>query len=554
MKRILFALAMVGCLFSLSPRAHAATEVTLNFFYDNLSPYGNWIEVGDYGYCFQPNVAVNDPSWRPYSDGYWAYTDVGWTWVSYEDFGWATYHYGRWADLEDLGWVWVPGYDWGPAWVSWRTGGDYIGWAPLPPTGVQVYEGRAITGHVDVEFDIGPLYYNFVDIRYIGEPVLRARLIPAQQNVTIINRTVNVTNITYNNSIVYNYGPDLNRVNQFSSRPVQRLKIQRETEVTTNVQGGRGNLNRVNGDQFVVVAPPVKKSAQAEAPKQVKTRVQQAKVEHGWKGVQNREQLQAQMKSENPKNIPPPSAEPRKGAEASGSANTAGGNAQPNEQNAGAGNAAASPNERPGQRAGQQAQRNRGQNAEQNPNVKEDENRQAQRPQQPGQRRAGGPQNQPSANQDQDQQNAGSGQQGGQPSNRPNRSQRPQRSPGQAQPGQSPQERDENAQGQGGQRERTAQPQRNQQADADQSNRARGKRPEASQPPNERADQNRSTASEGERAGQRQRAQQPQRTPQGQRGQEAQERQQPSQPQGQNDQNSERKGKKKKPNEAEPTP
>ena len=113
MKRILFALTLVGCLLSQTSRAQAATEVSVNFFYDNLSPSGNWIEVGDYGYCFQPNVAVNNPSWRPYADGYWAYTDVGWTWVSYEDFGWATYHYGRWTDLADYGWVWVPGYEWG---------------------------------------------------------------------------------------------------------------------------------------------------------------------------------------------------------------------------------------------------------------------------------------------------------------------------------------------------------------------------------------------------------------------------------------------------------
>jgi hypothetical protein len=85
------------------------------------------------------------------------YTDVGWTWVSYEDFGWAAYHYGRWIRLEDYGWCWVPGYEWGPAWVSWRTGGDYIGWAPLPPAGGGeiVYESRPIGGHVDVEFGIG---------------------------------------------------------------------------------------------------------------------------------------------------------------------------------------------------------------------------------------------------------------------------------------------------------------------------------------------------------------------------------------------------------------
>lgn len=35
-----------------------------------------------------------------------------------------------------MGWVWVPGVEWAPAWVSWRVGGGYIGWAPLPPHGV----------------------------------------------------------------------------------------------------------------------------------------------------------------------------------------------------------------------------------------------------------------------------------------------------------------------------------------------------------------------------------------------------------------------------------
>src|SRR5262249_59564660 len=87
---------------------------------------------------------------RPYSDGYWAYTDYGWTWVSYEDFGWATYHYGRWANLDDYGWVWFPGedLDWGPAWVSWRTGGDYIGWAPLAPRRPGVLYGGQPIGRV----------------------------------------------------------------------------------------------------------------------------------------------------------------------------------------------------------------------------------------------------------------------------------------------------------------------------------------------------------------------------------------------------------------------
>ena len=304
---------MAALLLSLAPRVQAKAEITLNFFYDNLSPYGSWIDVGDYGYCFQPGVAADNPDWRPYADGYWAYTDAGWTWVSYEDFGWATYHYGRWADLADYGWVWVPGYEWAPAWVSWRTGGDYVGWAPLPPVNDRVYEGRAITGPVDVEFGIGPLYYNFVDIRYIGEPVLRDRIFAPARNVTIINQTVNVTNITYKNSTVYNYGPNYNRLNQYSTRPIQRLNLQRETGIGANsgqVQRG-ANLNRVSGNQLVVVAPKIQKSPEQIAPKQVKEKVAKPTIEEGWQGIANRQQLQAEMKKENAKNVPPPSFKPQ---------------------------------------------------------------------------------------------------------------------------------------------------------------------------------------------------------------------------------------------------
>ncbi len=267
----------------------ARADVSVDFFYNNLSG-GNWVEVGDYGYCWQPDVASNS-DWRPYSDGYWAYTNVGWTWVSYEDFGWATYHYGRWARLRDQGWVWVPGrnedMEWGPAWVSWRTGDQYVGWAPLPPTNEPIYQGRAITGQVDVEFDIGPAYYNFVDVRYIGEPVLRERIFAPSQNITYINQTVNVTNITYNNSTVYNYGPDINVINQRASRPIQRLTIQRDTNVDFAAMAKSGGLKtKVQGQSLVVAAPAhITKASREMTPPNVKTKVAKANIDRGWAGV-----------------------------------------------------------------------------------------------------------------------------------------------------------------------------------------------------------------------------------------------------------------------------
>jgi hypothetical protein len=309
MKKILFALAMLT--FGASALQQARADVSVDFFYDNLSG-GNWIDVEGYGYGWQPDLAVNDTNWRPYADGYWAYTDDGWTWVSYEDFGWATYHYGRWANLADYGWTWFPGedLDWGPAWVSWRTGGDYVGWAPLPPRGPGVvYEGRPIGPQVDIEFDIGPEYYNFCEVRYIGEPVLRSYIAPRVQNVTYITNTVNVTNITVKNNVVYNYGPNYEVLSAHSNRPIQRLNIERQSTTNLSAAAKSGALTKVQGNKLVVAAPPkLAKAPPTAKPSTVKTKVAQPKINRGWAGVQNEAELKQKIKTENPKNVPPPTA------------------------------------------------------------------------------------------------------------------------------------------------------------------------------------------------------------------------------------------------------
>lgn len=290
------------------PQARGA-DISIDFIYDNLSG-GNWIDVEGYGYGWQPDLGVSDPNWRPYSDGYWAYTDYGWTWISYEDFGWATYHYGRWSNLADYGWVWFPGedLDWGPAWVSWRTGGDYIGWAPLPPRGPGVvYEGQSIGTNVDVTFDIGPEYYNFCDVRFIGEPVLRDRIIPPLQNITYITNTVNVTNIYVQNNIVYNYGPDYTVVNRYSSRPVQRLAIERQASTNLATAVKSGTLTKVQGNKLLIAAPQkLAKAAPSAKPRAVKAKVAQPKIERGWKNVPNKSELEQKIKAEDPKKVPPP--------------------------------------------------------------------------------------------------------------------------------------------------------------------------------------------------------------------------------------------------------
>ena len=169
-------------------------RLTVTAIQNALDPYGEWIEVGDYGTCWHPTGVAD--GWSPYTDGYWSYTDAGWTWVSYEDWGGVTYHYGRWVRVVGVGWVWVPDYEWGPAWVSWRSNDDYVGWAPLPPEATWDNDVGFSTW-VDSSYDIGPGYYNFCHSYDFGCPVLAPVLCPPYECVNIFQQCVNITNICY---------------------------------------------------------------------------------------------------------------------------------------------------------------------------------------------------------------------------------------------------------------------------------------------------------------------------------------------------------------------
>ncbi len=291
-------LMLVTVLALLTPhRAEARHETSFDFFYDSLSPYGEWVQVADYGYCWRPTDV--DPEWAPYADGYWAFTDAGWTWVSYEDFGGIVYHYGRWVRVEDAGWCWVPEYEWGPAWVSWRHSDDYVGWAPLPPE-ARWHSTIGFGTWVDRDYDIGPSSYSFCRVRDFGAPVLRHVIVDRYENVTLIRRTVNITNITYNTRygagpIVYNGGPNFALINQRSARPIPALKLVQNMNIDLAGlrDGARGdhrhNFNgQAVGNQLIVTAPFVKPPVDPQflQPKVSKTFAAD-KVTHGWNGVKD---------------------------------------------------------------------------------------------------------------------------------------------------------------------------------------------------------------------------------------------------------------------------
>lgn len=187
------------------PRADGTSPAAdVGFFYDELSPYGEWVQHPDFGWVWFPRDV--GPSWRPYTLGRWVFTDYGWTWVSEERFGWATYHYGRWLADPQIGWIWVPGTDWAPAWVAWQEAAGFIGWAPLPPSVGFDRETGLQTAGLDTSFGISPLDYSFVDERRFLSSRIGGYLLPAARNFTIMRSSASATSYLVVDHHVINRG------------------------------------------------------------------------------------------------------------------------------------------------------------------------------------------------------------------------------------------------------------------------------------------------------------------------------------------------------------
>ena len=184
-------------------------------FHAPLASHGAWIEVGSYGRCWRPaRVAVD---WRPYCHGHWVWTDCGWYWASDEPWAWACYHYGSWAYEAGYGWVWVPGIEWAPAWVSWRFGGGYCGWAPLGPHRVVV----------------APSLFVFVESHRFHEPIRPRTLIV--NNTTVINRTTVINNMRSETRTFAEGGPRKVMVNEGpGAAAFERASNRKFTQVSIN--------------------------------------------------------------------------------------------------------------------------------------------------------------------------------------------------------------------------------------------------------------------------------------------------------------------------------
>jgi hypothetical protein len=241
--------------------AQAPQQVNINYFESTLSPYGSWVDVPDYGRCWQPTVVIINHDWRPYADrGRWLYTSSGWYWQSDYSWGWAAFHYGRWHCDNRIGWVWVPGSTWGPAWVSWRYTDQYCGWAPLPPS-ARYYDGLGFyyrNSRVGISFDFGlnDDCYTFIPTSRFCDRSPSHFYVSRTHSKTIYKNSVVINNYVRGHNSIVNEGIGRERITRATHTPIRTVAL-RELPATSSPAG---KAERLEGGSLTVFRPNVSSS------------------------------------------------------------------------------------------------------------------------------------------------------------------------------------------------------------------------------------------------------------------------------------------------------
>lgn len=174
--------------------------------YDDLDDNGGWRPVSEYGMVWFPHTSVI--GWAPYHYGHWAYVAPwGYTWMDDAAWGFAPFHYGRWVSVDGT-WGWIPCPPrpavqnptyirpvYAPALVAWIGGPHFgvsvdvsVGWFPLGPREVFVPSY--------------PVSRNYVTNVNVSNTTVNTTVVNNYYTNVIVNKTVNVTNVTYINQRV----------------------------------------------------------------------------------------------------------------------------------------------------------------------------------------------------------------------------------------------------------------------------------------------------------------------------------------------------------------
>jgi hypothetical protein len=242
------------------------TTIDYKEFYDQLSPYGEWVQVSYEDIGLKPptaslkNSGINNsvianilgiknayadanvamtfvwkpspefamvttvgetPDYVPYTNGQWVNSDAGWYFKSPTPWEETVHHQGRWAHSRDNGWYWVPGRVWAPAWVDWRQDDDYVSWAPLGP---DVYYNNA--GGFSNSY-INDDDYSIVERRHFIDPDIYRYSSPYYESGNRISMglMIGTVGLVFSNDMIINRGPDVNIIQNYYTTNINMVNI-----------------------------------------------------------------------------------------------------------------------------------------------------------------------------------------------------------------------------------------------------------------------------------------------------------------------------------------
>jgi len=184
--------------------------------YEDLDDNGSWSYAGGYGPVWYPTAIP--AGWAPYRFGHWIWVAPwGWTWVDDARWGFAPFHYGRWAVIGGR-WGWVPGPVavhpvYAPALVAFVGGGFNVGgggvaWFPLGP------------GEVFVPaYHVSRMYVTQVNVT---NTVVNVTRVTDVYNHYTTNNMAAINRVTYMNQTAPNAVTAVTRETFVGARPVAR--------------------------------------------------------------------------------------------------------------------------------------------------------------------------------------------------------------------------------------------------------------------------------------------------------------------------------------------
>lgn len=199
--------------------------------YEDLDAYGSWRSVEGYGTVWTPRAVAAD--WAPYSTGHWSWIEpYGWTWVDDAPWGFAPYHYGRWAHIRGS-WSWVPGPRsvrpvYAPALVAFVGGSNFrvsvasgpaasgIAWFPLAPG--EVYRPA---------YSVTPDYFRNVNV---------SNTVVTNTYITNVYNQTNLTEVNYRNREVSNAITAVPAVAFAQSQSVHKVAVPVNREAISRAQ------------------------------------------------------------------------------------------------------------------------------------------------------------------------------------------------------------------------------------------------------------------------------------------------------------------------------